>query len=101
MAKTDPRHLRPADLVRALNSTPLGEVASERHLYRHRMRAGYRIGESEPRRSYHGPGARDRRGVAARADLRPAGAGHARRDQDVIGQLSVAVGSLHYDGNVC
>ncbi|MCY2928178.1 MAG: phage terminase large subunit family protein [Planctomycetota bacterium] len=45
MAKTDPRHLRPSDLVRALNSTPLGEVVSERQLYRHRMRAGFRIGD--------------------------------------------------------
>jgi hypothetical protein len=31
--------------VRALNSTPLGEVLNERQLYRHRMRAGFRIGE--------------------------------------------------------
>lgn len=41
----DPRKLRPADLCRLLNSTPLGEVISERQLYRHRMRAGYRIGD--------------------------------------------------------
>jgi len=45
LAKNDPRRLKPADLVRALNSTPLGEVTSERQLYRHRMRAGYRIGD--------------------------------------------------------
>ena len=45
MAKTDPRNLRPADIVRALNSTPLGEVIGERQLYRHRMRAGFRIGD--------------------------------------------------------
>jgi len=32
-------------MVRALNSTPLGEVTSERQLYRHRMRAGYRISD--------------------------------------------------------
>jgi len=45
MVKSNPRSIRPADLARALNSTPLGEVASERQLYRHRMRAGYRIGD--------------------------------------------------------
>ena len=45
MAKTDPRNLRPVDLARALNSTALGEVTSERQLYRHRIRAGYRIGD--------------------------------------------------------
>jgi hypothetical protein len=45
LAKNDPRRLKPADLVRALNSTPLGEVTSQRQLYRHRMRAGYRIGD--------------------------------------------------------
>jgi hypothetical protein len=30
-----------------LNSTPLGEVIGERQLYRHRMRAGYRIGDGQ------------------------------------------------------
>ncbi|MFB3894456.1 MAG: terminase gpA endonuclease subunit [Phycisphaerae bacterium] len=45
MPKTDPRNMRPSDLARALNSTPLGEVVGERLLYRHRMRAGYRIGD--------------------------------------------------------
>ena len=39
----DPRKLRPSDLCRLLNSTPLGEVISERQLYRHRTRAGFRI----------------------------------------------------------
>ncbi len=39
----DPRSLRPAELCRLLNSTPLGEVISERQLHRHRTRAGYRI----------------------------------------------------------
>jgi len=43
----DPRALRPADLVRLLNSTPLGTVISERQLYRHRMQAGYRIGDGK------------------------------------------------------
>ena len=38
----DPRQLRPSMLTRMLNSTPLGEVISERQLRRHRNRAGYR-----------------------------------------------------------
>ena len=41
----DPRKLRPADLARLLNSTPLGEVISERQLRRHRTRAGFRLGD--------------------------------------------------------
>ena len=41
----DPRNLKPVDLARLLNSTPLGTVIDERHLYRHRMRAGFRIGD--------------------------------------------------------
>ena len=41
----DPRRLRPSQLVQLLNSTPLGEVANERTLYRHRARAGLRIGD--------------------------------------------------------
>ncbi len=43
----DPRHLRPSVLTRMLNSTPLGEVISERQLRRHRNRAGYRIGDEK------------------------------------------------------
>jgi len=39
----DPRSLRPGELCRLLNSTPLGEVISERQLHRHRTRAGFRI----------------------------------------------------------
>ena len=45
MATIDPRKLRPSELCRLLNSTPLGEVISERQLYRHRQRAGFRIGD--------------------------------------------------------
>jgi len=41
----DPRDLRPAELVRLLNSTPLGEVLGERRLRDHRARAGFRIGD--------------------------------------------------------
>lgn len=40
----DPRKLMPGEMCRLLNSTPLGEVISERKLYRHRNRAGLRIG---------------------------------------------------------
>ena len=43
----DPQKLRPSDLCRLLNSTPLGEVISERQLYRHRSRAGFRIGDGK------------------------------------------------------
>jgi hypothetical protein len=42
----DPRKLRPSELCRLLNSTPLGEVLSEPQLRRHRMRAGLRIGDT-------------------------------------------------------
>jgi hypothetical protein len=41
----DPRKLRPSELCRLLNSTPLGEVLSARQLHRHRLRAGLRIGD--------------------------------------------------------
>jgi len=43
----DPRSLKPGELCRLLNSTPLGEVISERQLHRHRTRAGYRIGDGK------------------------------------------------------
>ncbi|MCC6910006.1 MAG: phage terminase large subunit family protein [Phycisphaerales bacterium] len=43
----DPRTLRPSEICRLLNSTPLGEVISERQLHRHRSRAGYRIGDGK------------------------------------------------------
>ena len=43
----DPRKLRPSDLCRLLNSTLRGEVISERQLYRHRQRAGFRIGDGK------------------------------------------------------
>jgi len=42
----DPRKLRPSDLARLLNSTPLGTVISDRQLRRHRNRAGFRIGDA-------------------------------------------------------
>ena len=43
----DPRNLRPSDLAKLLNSTPLGTVTDERQLYRYRVRAGYRIGDGK------------------------------------------------------
>lgn len=43
---SDPRQLRPSELCRLLNSTPLGEVLSERQLHRLRTRAGLRIGDA-------------------------------------------------------
>ena len=43
----DPRRLRPSQFVQLLNSTPLGEVVSERTIYRHRARAGLRIGDGQ------------------------------------------------------
>ena len=43
----DPRNLRPSELAKLLNSTPLGTVIDERQLYRHRMRAGFRIGDGK------------------------------------------------------
>jgi hypothetical protein len=43
----DPRNLGPTQMCRLLNSTPLGEVISERQLHRHRTRAGFRIGDDK------------------------------------------------------
>jgi hypothetical protein len=43
----DPRKLKPSEACRLLNSTPLGEVIGERQLYRHRTRAGFRIGDGK------------------------------------------------------
>jgi len=45
VAAIDPKKLRPSDIARLLNSTPFGEVISERQLRRHRTRAGFRIGD--------------------------------------------------------
>ena len=43
----NPRHLKPSELCRVLNSTSLGEVVSERQLYRDRQSAGFRIGDGK------------------------------------------------------
>lgn len=42
---TDPRNLKPGELCRLLNSTPLGQVLTDRRLRTQRTRAGLRIGE--------------------------------------------------------
>ncbi len=42
----DPRKLRPSELCRLLNSTPLGEVINEGQLRRLRTRAGLRVGDA-------------------------------------------------------
>ncbi len=42
---TDPRKLRPSELCRLLNSSPLGEVINEGQLRRHRTGAGLRVGD--------------------------------------------------------
>lgn len=42
---TNPRALKPGELCRLLNSTPLGPVISDRRLRAHRERAGLRIGD--------------------------------------------------------
>src|SRR5437773_2145081 len=47
LAVTDPRRVRPGELCRLLNSTPLGEVLSLPQLQRHRTRAGLRIGDGQ------------------------------------------------------
>ena len=41
---TDPRRLKPGELCRLLNSTPLGEVLTEGAFRKHRNRAGMRLG---------------------------------------------------------
>jgi hypothetical protein len=41
----DIRHLRPVDMAKLLNSTPLGTVITDRQLYRHRTQAGFRLGD--------------------------------------------------------
>ena len=43
----NPRHLKPSELCRLLNSTSLGEVVTERQLYRDRQSAGFRIGDGK------------------------------------------------------
>ncbi|MGH7143919.1 MAG: hypothetical protein ACREJ2_07240, partial [Planctomycetota bacterium] len=41
----DTKNLKPGDLARLLNSSQLGAVIDERQLYRHRVRAGFRVGD--------------------------------------------------------
>jgi hypothetical protein len=44
---SDPRNLKPGELCRLLNSTPLGQVLSDRRLREHRTRAGLRLGDGK------------------------------------------------------
>jgi len=47
MVAMNPRALKPSEVARLLNSTPLGPVIDERQLYRHRNQAGFRIGDGK------------------------------------------------------
>lgn len=47
MTQPDPRKLRPAELVRIVNSTALGKVITAAELGHHRNEAGYRIGDAK------------------------------------------------------
>ena len=45
-AAINPRKLRPADLLRLLNTAGRGTILTETQLRRHRNRAGYTIGDA-------------------------------------------------------
>lgn len=47
MAKINPTHLKPADLIRLLNSAGFGPVLTDSTLRRHRNSAGYAIGDAK------------------------------------------------------
>ena len=47
MAAINPRSLKISDLVRLLNSTPLGEVVASHTVYRQRDRAGFLVGDGK------------------------------------------------------
>lgn len=47
---TDPRNLKPGELIRSLNSTPLGQVLTDKKLRLHRQRAGVRISDADGKR---------------------------------------------------
>lgn len=47
MAKINPTRLKPADLIRLLNSAGFGTVLTDSTLRRHRNRAGYTIGDAK------------------------------------------------------
>lgn len=46
----DPRNLKPGELIRTVNSTPLGQVLDDRKLRAHRERAGVRISDADGKR---------------------------------------------------
>jgi hypothetical protein len=50
LAVSDPRNLKPGELIRSLNSTPLGQVLSGKLLRAHRERAGLRISDEAGKR---------------------------------------------------
>ncbi len=43
----NPLKMRPSELARLINATPLGFVLNERRLYRHHNRAGFRVSDSD------------------------------------------------------
>ena len=43
----DSRNLKPGELCRVLNSTPIGSVINDRQLRRHRTKAGFRFGDGQ------------------------------------------------------
>jgi len=47
MVAMNSRALKPSEVTRLLNSTPLGTVIDERQLHRHRNQAGFRIGDGK------------------------------------------------------
>lgn len=50
LAVADPRNLKPGELIRTLNSTPLGHVLTEKLLRKHRERAGLKISDEAGKR---------------------------------------------------
>jgi hypothetical protein len=44
---SDPRRLKPGELIRLLNSTPAGQVIDDRRLRSHRAKAGMRVGDDK------------------------------------------------------
>lgn len=43
----DPHALKPSELARLMNATPLGETMSRQRIYRQRDRGGLRVGDGE------------------------------------------------------
>ncbi len=47
VTNSNPRQLKPGETIRLLNSTPLGQVMTEKKLRQHRERGGMRIGDGK------------------------------------------------------